>query len=218
MGPPGLDVIRLSQWQARASERKANPRNAPLLGAALVAQDWMDSGISDLPASVQALAAAAGWLSNMGLARTVPQPFWAAAPAIAQGEPALLPGLRAETAERLALSATRPWPLVFLVVVTEAGRAGLRELDRLLAAAAIGAALTKGLDKRSHLGAAVKAVLCSPAIMPKGLARQLGVTPEAALRLLATLTTAGVIREVTGRKSFRAFAVDGTGQRHKRSA
>jgi DNA-binding MarR family transcriptional regulator len=215
LGASGLDAIRLAQWQARASERGTDPRSTPLLGAALVAEDWMYTGISDLPASVQALAAAAAWLTHAGWVRTVPLPFWAAAPSIAQGEPDLLPGLRSDAAGRLGFAGTPPWPSVFLAMVAEAAQAALRELDRLLAAAATGAALVQDLDKRSQLGAATQAVLRLPAITPKGLARQLDITPQAALRLLARLTDAGVIREVTGRKSFRAFAVDGTGRRRR---
>ena len=51
------------------------------------------------------------------------------------------------------------------------------------------------------------AVLATPVLTPNGLASQLGISPQAATRLLAMLTTANVVREVTGRKSFRAFAV-----------
>jgi hypothetical protein len=39
------------------------------------------------------------------------------------------------------------------------------------------------------------------------LARQLAITPQAASRLLATLAAAQVVREVTGRISFRAFSL-----------
>jgi DNA-binding IclR family transcriptional regulator len=50
-------------------------------------------------------------------------------------------------------------------------------------------------------------VLAAPVLTPKTLAWQLALSPQAATRLLTTLAEAGVVREITGRKSFRAFAV-----------
>ena len=46
-----------------------------------------------------------------------------------------------------------------------------------------------------------------PAVTAKSLARHLRITPQAALRLLVALAKAGVVRETTGRRSFRAFAI-----------
>jgi DNA-binding MarR family transcriptional regulator len=94
--------------------------------------------------------------------------------------------------------------------VAESARAGLRELDRLSDAAQRGATLTTSLDRRSRLAEVLDAVLRTPALTPKALARQLRITPQAATRLLATLAEAGIVAEITGRKSFRAFAVMAT--------
>jgi DNA-binding MarR family transcriptional regulator len=91
--------------------------------------------------------------------------------------------------------------------VAESARAGLRELDRLEAAAGKGAVLTADLDVRSRLPDALEAALRIPALTPRMLAQRLRITPQAATRLLATLTDAGIVAEITGRKSFRAFAV-----------
>jgi DNA-binding MarR family transcriptional regulator len=46
-----------------------------------------------------------------------------------------------------------------------------------------------------------------PAVTARGLARQLGITPQGALQLLNRLLRAGVIREATGRRSFRAYVI-----------
>ncbi len=45
-------------------------------------------------------------------------------------------------------------------------------------------------------------------ITPMGLAAELKVTRQAALRMLRTLREAGLGREVTGRENFRAFSVE----------
>jgi hypothetical protein len=42
---------------------------------------------------------------------------------------------------------------------------------------------------------------------PKALAVELEVTHQAALAMLRTLKTAGIVREATGRESFQAFTV-----------
>ncbi len=41
----------------------------------------------------------------------------------------------------------------------------------------------------------------------RGLADQLGLSPQAALTLIKQLVAAGVLREATGRASWRAFVV-----------
>jgi predicted ArsR family transcriptional regulator len=91
--------------------------------------------------------------------------------------------------------------------VAEAARSGLQELARLQAAVAAGAALTQWTDQRGRLPEALDFVLREPAVTTKGLARHLRLTPQAALRLLTALARGGVVRETTGRRSFRAFAI-----------
>jgi DNA-binding MarR family transcriptional regulator len=44
-------------------------------------------------------------------------------------------------------------------------------------------------------------------LTPKALAGQLGIAPQTATALLRALQAKGVAREVTGRGSFRAFAI-----------
>jgi hypothetical protein len=210
-----IDPARFAGWRARisgpATDKVPLP---PLLRAAEAAGDWMEAGITEVPAPVQAMAAGAAWLARAGCVRAVPLPFWAAAPALAQSardqgvhDQAGLPTLRPQAARRLGLDDDPSWPATFLALAAEAARAGLRELDRLEAAAAAGARLTAGLDRRSRLPEALAAVLHCPAVTAKGLAASLDVTPQAALRLIAELARAGIVRETTGRRSFRAFAL-----------
>jgi hypothetical protein len=118
-----------------------------------------------------------------------------------------LPRLRPEAARRLIGQDRASWAVSCLALAAEAARAGLRELARLEATAAAGAALSGACDRRARLPDALAAVLRHPALTPLMLARQLRITPQAAARLLARLAQAGIVAEITGRKSFRAFAI-----------
>jgi hypothetical protein len=60
---------------------------------------------------------------------------------------------------------------------------------------------------RSHLPAAAALALRPPVLTAAGLARQLRLSPQAALGLLAQLVAAGVLREATGRAAWRAFVI-----------
>ena len=51
------------------------------------------------------------------------------------------------------------------------------------------------------------ALLRVPLLTPKALAAQLRIVPQTATALLSALQATGVVREVTGRGRFRAFAL-----------
>ena len=70
-----------------------------------------------------------------------------------------------------------------------------------------GRALSAGYDRRSRFSHALDAVLRAPVLTPKALAAELGVAPQTATALLRELRGAKLVTEVTGRRSFRAFAV-----------
>jgi HTH DNA binding domain len=199
------DPSRFATWRTRWSAK--SPATPALLTAALAAADWMEAGTADVPSPLTALAVGAALLAAAGILRTIPLPFWGAAPALAAGGPDGLPRLRSDAAARLSPAGPPAWPGVFLILVAEAARAGLQELDRLQTAAAAGAPLTAAIDQRGRLPDALVAVLEEPAVTARGLARRLRITPPAALRLLAALAKAGIVRETTGRRSFRAFAI-----------
>ena len=216
LGVGGLDPHRFAAWRAavRPAGRSRTGRDAvpapalpPLLAAADAALAWMELGITDQPDALVALAIAALVLARGETLRTIPLPFWSAWPALGQPSDESLPRLRPAVARAICGMDRAPWPISFLAFAGEAARAGLRELDRLRAAAAAGRALGEGLDKRSRLPAAVDLVLASPVVTSRGLGEKLGITLQAANRILGVMVAGGVVREVTGRGRFRAFGV-----------
>jgi hypothetical protein len=92
-------------------------------------------------------------------------------------------------------------------MVAEASRTGMRIATSLRRAEQIGIAAAEGQDKRSRLPDAIKFVMRHPGVTAPALAASLGVTHQAALRLLMRLAAAGMLSEVTGRRSFRAFGI-----------
>ena len=220
-GAGPLDPGRFARWQAavtptppvsrrrfgRAGEG-ASLRRPSLLCAAHAAQAWMDGGIVGVPTPLQAVLVAIGPLAHAGVARTVFAPVWAAYPAAGFGDRAALPRLRSDTADRV-VGWGRPvtWPVAFLHLLAESARMGLRELERLTGASEQGRGLIARGDKRSRLPDAIDALLRTPALTPKALAAQLRITPQTGTALLREMQAKGFVREVTGRGSFRAFAI-----------
>ena len=82
---------------------------------------------------------------------------------------------------------------------------GQHELNRLQEAEKKGRMM--GATARSRLPKAVDAVLRAHIVTAAGLAKSIRVTPQAALSLLQQLAAAGIVREVTGRASWRAYAL-----------
>ena len=83
----------------------------PLLGGAIAAQAWMESGLTDPPEPAHALLAGFGRLVRQPPARTAFVPLWSAYPAVGFGDRDALPTLRSDAADRLTGSAaTLTWP------------------------------------------------------------------------------------------------------------
>ena len=177
-------------------------------GAKAVRRPAVVRGIIDQAEPGWALLAAFGRLVRQAPVRHVFVPVWGACPAVGFGDRDALPTLRSDAADRLAgWGRTVTWPVACLHLIAESARVGLRELDRLEAAAAKGRGWLAGTDRRSRLPDALDVLLRAPVLTPKALAAQLRIVPQTATALLRTLQAEGVVREVTGRGSFRAFAV-----------
>jgi hypothetical protein len=99
------------------------------------------------------------------------------------------------------------WLLAFLHLLAEGARTAMRKVDQLLEVAERGRALITDCDRRSRLPAALNAVLRSAVLTPKGLAAELAIAPQTATALLRELRAAKLVAEITGRRSFRAFAI-----------
>ena len=203
-----FNANRFAAWHTThgPDPRRRAAKSPMLLRAADAAAAWMESGIADRPDAAQALAVAALLLRRAGTLRTIPLPVWAGWTALcAPQDPGALPRLRGDVAARLAPDGAS-WPEVFLHMTTEAARAGSRTLTRLRQAEANGTALAARQDRRSRLPDALALLLRHPTLTAPSLARHLAITPQAALRILGQFVATGVAAEITGRKSFQAFA------------
>ncbi|PZP42892.1 MAG: hypothetical protein DI601_16920 [Azospirillum brasilense] len=191
---PGAVVPDVAAW--RRGWLRTGEELPALLAAAQAAARWLrEAGEGDIarPEPQQALFLAAVLLRRRQRLAQVPLVFWAGA-----GPGQRLPRPSADPAA---------WPGLFLARVAAAARKGLEVLDRLEAAQANLAALAEGTRRSSSLPAAVELVLRRPIVTAPQLAKDLGLTHQGALLLIGRMAKAGAVREVTGRGSFRAFAV-----------
>ncbi|MDJ0390333.1 helix-turn-helix domain-containing protein, partial [Roseomonas sp. E05] len=164
-----------------------------LLAAAEGAASWMrqaGEGDTAAPQLQQALFLAAVLLRRRGRLRHVPLVFWSAGRR----------GMRHPAEDPAG------WPRIFLQRVHAAALRSLDEIDRLQGVAAKGATLVSRSRRSSALGAACELALRHPVLTAGTLATRLGLTHQGALLVLNRLVAEGVVREVTGRASFRAYA------------
>ena len=156
----------------------------------------------------QALLAAFGRLVRQAPVRHVFVPVWSAYPAVGLGDRDVLQTLRSDAADRLVgWGRTVTWPVACLHLIAESARLGLRELDRLETASGQGRGALAGADRRSRLPDALEALLRAP--VPDAESAGGTAQDRAADRdgVAADVAGGGGGREVTGRGSFRAFAV-----------
>jgi HTH DNA binding domain len=186
LGCRTLDDAEIADWLGSIRNLEHGP---VLIRAGRAARDWLNRpGVEPYdPAGY--FVAACLWREETARA-PIPLPFWSA------------PEL---DHHRLTLRIGLDWMAQFLECVTAAATTGLCELARLLEAE------KKRMDihatARSRLPDALDAVLRVPVVTADSLAQLIRVTPRAALGLLGQLAAAGVVREVTGRASWRAYAL-----------
>lgn len=180
-----IDDATVETWLVSVRRRERSPA---LIRAGDGARDWMNRlGHTD-PLATDGLFLAACLWRDAGFGRDIPLPFWSAP---------------VQLHHRLALRVGTEWLAGFLACVAAAARAAREELAGLQRAEAAGATLAR--TTRSYLPRALDHVLRIPVVTARGLAEDLVITPQAALRLLRQLIAAGVIREATGRAAWRAF-------------
>ena len=180
------DEAEIADWLASVRMLERGP---VLIRAGRAARDWMNrSGVEER--NPDGLFLAACLWREKAARPPISLPFWSAPE---------------QRHHRLALHFGLEWMADFLDCVAAAAAIGLRELDRLREAEEKGRLL--GSTARSRLPDALDAMLRAPIVTARSLARSLHVTPQAALGLLRHLLTAGIVREATGRASWRAFAL-----------
>jgi hypothetical protein len=180
-----IDDAAIEEWL----ESVCRPNRGPaLIRAGHGARDWMNRQGHTDPLATDGLFLAACLWRDAGFGRDIPLPFWSAP---------------VQLHHRLSLRVGTAWLAGSLACVAAASRAAREELAGLQRAEAAGAALAR--TARSHLPRALDHVLRTPVVTARGLAEDLSVTPQAALRLLRHLTAAGIAREATGRAAWRAF-------------
>jgi hypothetical protein len=187
LGSRSPEDAEIGEWLAWVHMQQQGP---PLIRAGRAALEWMClPGMKDRdPASF--FLAACLWREKSARPPIISLPFWSA------------PELRHH---RLGLRFGVDWMAEYLECVTAAAMVGLQELARLQEAEAKGRHL--GATARSRLPDALDAVLRAPIATTGSLAKALRVTPRAALGLLQQLMAAGILREATGRASWRAFVL-----------
>lgn len=182
---PAIDeAARLEEWRAALAESVEAP---PTLACAHALDAW--ERLSPLEHR--------RWLG----------PVLAAALLRARGKTAALPalceGLAAVPRERRRARGTTERMIAWLSGVAAAGEIGLRHHDRWAGARATLLKKCEGRRESSMLRHAVEVVLARPLISAAILAKEIDVTERAALNFVADLG----LRETTGRKRYRAWAV-----------
>ncbi len=185
LGSGALTRDDIDDWLA-VVDRSRGP---PLIRAGIAARDWANRPGVDRRSAVPLFLAAAFWRGK-GQPRPIPLPFWCAP---------------APRHYRLELHTGLQWMADFLDCVAAAAKTGLDELQRLQRTENMSRSL--GRTARSRLPDAVDAVLRRPIITAGDLAQTRAISPQAALGLLRQMTDAGIIREATGRASWRAFSI-----------
>ena len=182
-GPEDADI---AEWLASIRMLERGPE---LIQAGRAARDWMNlAGVKDRN-PVGVFFAACFWQEKNPRA-PVPLPFWSAPE---------------QRFRRLEVQFGLAWIAQFLECVTAAAITGLHELNLLEEAEKKGRMLR--VTARSRMPQAVDAVLRAHIVTVASLAKAIDVTPQAALDLLNKLSAAGMVREVTRRASWRAYAL-----------
>lgn len=179
------------QWLATGQDQPA------LLAGAEASALWLrqaTEGDIAAPQLSQALFLAALLVKRRGRLRQVPLPFWSA---------------KTNGTRRLRGPAEDPanWPVLLLERTREAALRGLDELDRLQSVAEKMEGMARQGRRSSSLGAVGDLALRLPVLTAGLLVAKLGLTHQGALLVLGRLIKEGVLREVTGRASFRAFVI-----------
>jgi hypothetical protein len=190
------DDLALALQHALAPDALARWKTLPpLLAAADLLARWHDgSAAGRLMGGAAGRVLATQWLRRSGFTAC----------------PVLLPALgflghawayRPQGAAR----GTPRWRLAFAEAALRAAEQGMGLLRALTLAAERLHEAARARRQSSVLPALADLLVQTPALLPSAAAKALDITPEAARALLIDLRRKGLIREITGRLSFRVF-------------
>jgi hypothetical protein len=185
--------IRHTLGRVLSRERVSAWRRQPaLLAAADLLARWHDTGAADGIGAAAGRVLAAAWPARCGLTHGL----------------VLMPadGFRGHA------GTYRPgcgpgWPGAFLAAAERAAAAGLARLGALTALEQRLAVVAAGHRTNSRLAALGRLLLARPAVGTRDAVTDLGLSPDGARRLIDTLVDTGLVRELSGRGSFRVFAL-----------
>jgi len=197
-GPVGDD-----EWRGWLMLMDGDESLPPLVHAARLARVWQEEraageGRADLLSPAALFLAAALWRGRRHDGLSLP--LWSAPPAM----------LHALALRRTGTGAAG-WTAGLLATAAEAARHAHGELRRLQEVERRGVALAAAATSRSRLPTALDVALRLPVLTPGALAVRAGVSARAGLALVGRLVKGGVLREVTGRGAWRAYALAAEG-------
>jgi hypothetical protein len=182
---------RLADWRNRVTATQTLP---PVLRAALALEDWSRNEI--LPR--------APWLGPLVAASMLRDENKLAGKASGQGTlPTIFMGLRQIPRERRNAKHDTVRLVALLDAFEHSAFIGLKEHDRLVLARTQLNRKLKGKRTNSKLPALIELVLARPLVTSTMIERELKVTLQGALNLVAELG----LREVTGRGRYRAWGI-----------
>ena len=167
-------------------------RQPALLAAADLLACWHEAGAADVIGTAAGRVLASAWPARCGLTLGL----------------VLMPagGFRGH-AGTYRPGREAGWTGAFLAAVGRAAAAGLARLDALCGIERRLAAVTAARRGGSRLPALGRLLLARPAVSTRDVMTELGMSPNGARLLVDTLVDAGLVRELSGRGSFRVFSL-----------
>lgn len=161
-----------------------------LLGAAALLHRWHETGAAAALGGTLGRYLAGAWLVRQGMVNET-MPVMSLGWLGARG--AYIPG------------DFEHWPTAFLQALVRAAERGLQLQARLVTFRCRLLEAADAAGPKSALPRAIEVLVARPAVTSAGLATALAITPRAALGILTGLQAKGLVVDMMGRKSFRAW-------------
>lgn len=199
--------VRLNRDAFTSLMESAASTPAGLLAAGDLFFGWAERGCEGEAPGLQASLVAWSHLRQEGMLRTAPLPFWrhqvtTSSPVVSGHLPSLRPDLKASSK---LIPGVPDWLETWLYSVDISSKSALA--DTLQVSRSYDAAINRLGNEHARSKSREIYLSCLKlfAVTPSIIATEVKITQDAALRGLLRLEMLGLIREVTGRKSFRAF-------------